>query len=126
MGDTKMDEYDDLVDYNVVDPENSIGKKTHNAPNKGNGDPPKEPDWTFDDEQKEQHQAKYGDSIFYEPYAPKPPRGSVEDIQHRLRVAGVRLRKDLNRGLLTYYAWVCPCSTVAMYAYTYIATIGSM
>ncbi len=91
---------DDLVDYNEVDPDYFIAGKNQNAPNKGDGDPPEEPDWTFDDEQKEQHQAKFGDSIFYEPYAIKPPRGSVEDIQHRLRVAGVRLRKDLNRSLL--------------------------
>jgi hypothetical protein len=101
MGDTNMDEHDDLVDYNEEDPIDPIAGKTHNAPNKGDGNPPEEPDWTFDDEQKKQHQAKYGDSIFYEPYAPKPPRGSVEDIQHRLRVAGARLKKDLNRSLLT-------------------------
>jgi hypothetical protein len=101
MGDTKMDKDDDLVDYNEVDPEDLIAGKTHNALNKGSGDPPGEDGWTFDDEQKEQHQVKYGDSIFYEPYAPKPPHGSVEDIQHRLRIPGVRLRKDLNRSLLT-------------------------
>ncbi len=96
-----MDKDDDLVDCNEVDPEDLIAGKTHNVPSKGDGDPPEELDWTFDDEQKEQHQAKYGDSIFYEPYAPKPPRESVEDIQHKLRVVGVRLRKDLNRSLLT-------------------------
>ncbi len=97
-----MDKYDDLVDYNEVDPDDLIAGRTHNAPNKGDEDSPTERDWTFDDEQKEQHQAKYVDSIFYEPYGPKPPRGSVEDIQHRLRVAGTRLRKetDLNRSLL--------------------------
>ncbi len=101
MGDTNMDKADDLIDYNDLDHEDLIAGKTQNAPNKGDGDPPTESDWTFDDEQKEQHQAKFGDSIFYEPYAPKPLRGSVEDIQHRLRVAGVRLRKDLNRSLIT-------------------------
>jgi hypothetical protein len=65
MGDTNMDKYDDLVDYNEVDPDDLIAGRTHNVPNKGDGDPPEVPDWTFDDKQKEQHQAKYGDSIFY-------------------------------------------------------------
>ncbi len=57
-----MDKDDDLIDYNEVDPEDLIAGKTHNAPNKGDGDPPEDPDWSFDDEQKEQYQAKYGDS----------------------------------------------------------------
>jgi hypothetical protein len=47
MGDTNMDEDDDLVDYNEVDPD-LIAGKTHNALNKGNGDPPEELDWSFD------------------------------------------------------------------------------
>jgi hypothetical protein len=101
MGDTNMD--DDLVDYNKVDP---IAGTVHNAPNKGDEDPPEDPDWAFDDEQKEQHQAKYGGSVFYEPFVPKPPRGSVEDIQHKLRIAGTRLRKGLTRSLhLDPQAW---------------------
>jgi hypothetical protein len=60
MGDTNMDEIDDLVDYNEVDP---ITGTVSNAPNKGNEDPPEDPGWAVDDEQKEQHQAKYGDYI---------------------------------------------------------------
>jgi hypothetical protein len=68
MGDTNMDKDDDLLDYNEVDPEDLIAGKAHNAPNKGDGDPPEDTDWSFDDEQKEQYQAKYGDSIFYEPF----------------------------------------------------------
>ncbi len=94
MDDTNMDKIDDLVDYNEVDP---ITGTVSNAPNKVDEDPPEDDDWAFDDEHKEQHQAKYGDSIFYEPFVPKPPRGSVEDIQHKLRIAGTRLRKSLTR-----------------------------
>ncbi len=70
MGDTNMAKTDDLVDYNEVDP---ITETAYNAPNKGNGDLPNLDDCTFDDAQKEQHQTKYGDSIFYEPYVTKPP-----------------------------------------------------
>ncbi len=93
MGDTNMDKIDQ---FGTV----------YNAPNKGDEDSPEEDDWAFDDEQKEQHQAKYGDSIFYEPFVPKPPRGSVEDIQHKLRIAGTRLRKSLTRNLhLDPKAW---------------------
>jgi hypothetical protein len=50
MGDTNMNEVDDLVDYNKVDP---IAGTVHNAPNNGDEDSPEDPDWTFDDEQKE-------------------------------------------------------------------------
>ena len=97
MGDTHMDKNDDLVDYNEVDLDgNPITK--HNQGDKG---PPDEQDWTFDDEQTEQFRAKFGDETYYEPFTPKPPRGSVEDIQHRLRITGVRLRKELNCSLLT-------------------------
>ncbi len=91
-----MDKVDDLVDYNEVDLNTGTA---YNAPNKGNGDLPDLDDCTFDDAQKEQHQTKYGDSIFYEPYVTKPPRGLVEDIQQKLRIAGTRLRKSLNRSL---------------------------
>ncbi len=66
-----MAETDDLIDYNEVDdPFAPITETAYNAPNKGD-----EVDCTFDDAQKEQHQTKYGDSIFYEPYVTKPPRG---------------------------------------------------
>jgi hypothetical protein len=97
------DKNDDLVDYNEVDLNgNQIPK-----PDEGDEGPPEDQDWTFDAEQQEQHQAKYGDSIFYEPFTPKPPRWSVEDIQHKLRIAGTRLRKDLNRSLLLDpQAWI--------------------
>ncbi len=94
---------DDLVDYNEVDP---ITETAYNAPNNGKEGLPDLDDCTFDDKQTEQHQTKYGDSIFYEPFAPKSPRGSVEDIQHKLRIAGTRLRKDLTRSLhLDPQAW---------------------
>ena len=69
--------------------------------NEGNGDSSEDPDCSIDDKAKALHQAKYGDEVYYEPYAPKPPRGSVEDIQIRLRVTGLRLRKELNHSLLT-------------------------
>ena len=59
------------------------------------------PDCTIDDAQKAQFQAKHGDEMYYEPFTPKPPRGSVEDIQHRLRISGLRLRRELNHSLLT-------------------------
>ncbi len=77
MGDTKMDNFDDLIDYNKVDPFAPITETARNAPNKGEEGLPDEDDCTFDNEQQEQHQSKYGDSIFYEPYVTKPPRGSV-------------------------------------------------
>ena len=92
-----MDKNDDLVDYNEVDLNgNPIPK-----PNEGDEGPPDDHGWTFDSEQTAQFQAKFGDETYYEPFTPKPPRGSVEDIQHRLRITGVRLRKELNRSLLT-------------------------
>ena len=91
------DKNDDLVDYNEVDLNgNPIPK-----PNEGDEDPPSDQGWTFDEEQTAQFRAKFGDETYYEPYNPKPPRGSVEDIQHRLRITGIRLRKELNRSLLT-------------------------
>ncbi len=43
MGDTNMSKDDDLLDYNEVDPDDLIAGKTHNAPNKGDGDSPEEP-----------------------------------------------------------------------------------
>ena len=87
MSDTKMNDDDTLVDYNDVDPDGRIAGKTPAL------------DWTFGDE----HEAlsKSGDSSFYDPYVPRPPRGSIEDIQHKLKVLGTRLRRDLNRSLLT-------------------------
>ncbi len=84
MGDTNMTKTDELIDYNEVDSFTfaPITETARNAPNKGEEGSPDEDDWAFDDKQKEQHQAKYGDAVFYEPFVPKPPRGSVEDIQH--------------------------------------------
>ena len=98
MGDTNMDKNDDLVDYNEFDLDGNPIQKLDQA---NDGGPPEDQDWTFDDEQTEQFRAKFGDETYYEPYAPKPPRGSVEDILHRLRVTGIRLRKELNRSLRT-------------------------
>ena len=86
MGDTKMDNDGDLVDYNEVDLEDRNANRSS------------ELDWTFNDD----HEAlsRSGDESFYDPYVPKPPRGSVEDIQHRLKTLGGRLRRELNRSLL--------------------------
>ncbi len=90
MSDSNMNNDDTLEDYNHSHPDTHIGGRNH-------GTPPL--DWTFDDE----HEAlsKSGDESFYDPYVPKPPRGSVEDIQHRLKTLGGRLRRELNRSLLT-------------------------
>jgi len=96
MGDTNMANTVDLPDYNEVD---IMTGRPYDVPNKDDKGPSDEDDCTLDIEQQEQHQAKYGDSVFYAPYVPKPPRGSVEDIQHKLRISGTRLRKSLNRSL---------------------------
>ena len=96
MGDTNMDQTDNLLDFNEVDIMTGQPYDALNKDDKGSSDVD---DCTLDTEQQEQHQAKYGDSVFYEPYVPKPPRGSVEDIQHKLRISGTRLRKGFNRSL---------------------------
>ena len=90
-----MNKTDDLIDFNEVD----INTVPYVAPNKDDKGSSDEDDCTLDTELQEQHQAKYGDSVFYEPYVTKPPRGSVEDIQQKLRISGTRLRKSLNRSL---------------------------
>ena len=76
MGDEKMGDCSEqeLVDYNDPDPFTNKGDLS---------------------------QTKYGDEVYYEPFTPKLPRGSIEDVMQRLRVTGLRLRKDLNRSLLT-------------------------
>ena len=101
MGDTNMAEcdaglkaFDDL--YGSLDE----GLKATKY-NESSGGPTEDPDCTIDDAQKAQFQAKHGDEMYYEPFTPKPPRGSVEDIQHRLRITGLRLRRELNHSLLT-------------------------
>ena len=88
---------DDLSDYNEVYQDGNTFTKS----NEGSGASIEDPDCAIDDAQKAQFQAKYGDEMYYEPFMPKPPRGSVEDIQHRLRITGVRLRKELNYDLHT-------------------------
>ncbi len=100
MGDTNMKECDEGLKafdelYGFLPPHNAT------STNEASGASTEDPDCRIDDEQKEQFQAKFGDEVYYEPFMPKPPRGSVEDIQHRLRVTGTRLRKELNRSLLT-------------------------
>ncbi len=100
MGDTNKNPFlgvTDLADYNEVYQDGNPATK----PNEGSGDSLEDPDCAIDDAQKAQFQAKYGDEMYYEPFTPKPPRGSVEDIQHRLRITGVRLRKELNYDLHT-------------------------
>jgi hypothetical protein len=61
MGDTKMNDDDNLIDYNDVDPEDLIAGKTYNAPNKGGGNP-NAVDSNFDAEQKVL--SRSGDAIF--------------------------------------------------------------
>jgi hypothetical protein len=78
----------DLADYNEVDQDGNPITKS----NEGSGGSIDDPDCAIDDAQKAQFQVKYGDEMYYETFMPKPPRGSVEDIQHRLRITGVRLR----------------------------------
>ena len=96
MGDSNMNNDDDLVDLNEVDLDTYIAGKSQKALNKGRGNPSGK-DWTLDDENRTP--SVDGDPLFYEPYLPKLPRGSVEDIQNKLRTAGSRLRKDLNKSL---------------------------
>ena len=55
MGDTKMNDGDHLDDYNEVDQD---GKPLG---------------------------TKFGDEIYYEPFTPKLPRGSVEDVRRDSR-----------------------------------------
>ena len=100
MGDTHMG--DDVDKTNAAFDELYGGLSPAPESNKGgNGVSIEDPDCTIDDAQKAQFQAKYGDEMYYEPFTPKPPRGSVEDIQHRLRITGLRLRRELNHSLLT-------------------------
>ena len=96
MGDTNMANTVDLLDYNEVDP---MITGVYDVLNKDDKGPSDEDDCTLDTEQQEQHQAKYGDSVFYASYVTKSPRGSVEDIQQKLRTSGTRLRKSLNKSL---------------------------
>ena len=90
MGDTNMsqalteDEHDETMKaydalYGNLSPLNETNT------NESSGGPTEDPDCTIDDAAKAQFQAKYGDEVYYDQFAPKPPRGSVEDIQHRLR-----------------------------------------
>ncbi len=84
------------IDYNEVDPITGI---PYNVLNKDDKDSSDEDGCTLDTEQQEQHQSKFGDSVFYASYVTKPPRGSVEDIQQKLRISSTRLRKILNKSL---------------------------
>ena len=72
MGDTNMTKTDELVDYNEVDAVTLVAltgtaleRTALNAPNKGDKGSSDEDGCTLD---TEQHQAKYGDSVFYAPY----------------------------------------------------------
>ena len=49
MGDTKMNDGDDLIDCNEVDPEDLLARSDSKAPEQGGGKSTDEPDWTFDD-----------------------------------------------------------------------------
>jgi hypothetical protein len=72
MGDTKMNDGDDLIDYNEVDPENLIAGNSLDAPNQGKRGSTDHLEWTLDDAQKVLSQAKFGDETYYEPFHPKP------------------------------------------------------
>jgi hypothetical protein len=74
MGDTKLNDDDDLVDYNEVDAEDHIAGKSQNAPNGGSGKR-NAVDGTFNHDMEAL--SRSGDSSFYDPYVPRPPRGSV-------------------------------------------------
>ncbi len=64
MGDANMENMEDLVDYNDL-PEciDSLVTNKDHVP-----------------------LSRSGDSSFYDPYVPRPPRGSIEDIQHKLKL----------------------------------------
>jgi hypothetical protein len=99
MDDSDMNNDDDVVDYNLVDLDNSIAGKIQNALKKGKGNPNGN-DRTLVEEN--QSLPVNSDPLIYEPYViPKLPRGSVEEIQNNLRTLGSRLRKDLNKSLRT-------------------------
>ncbi len=49
MDNTNMDKTDDLIDYNLVDPNTGTAS---NAPSNGKEDLPDPDDWSFDDKQK--------------------------------------------------------------------------
>ncbi len=95
-----MDNNDDtLVDYNEVDPDEYIrGKSQSSVVDSGKGKSNNN-DWTFDE--GNQSPFNENDPYSYESYLPRPPRGSIEEIQHRLKILGGRLRKDLNKSLQT-------------------------
>ncbi len=100
MGDTNMENADETIRkfdelYGSLSPPHATDT------NESSGGPTEDPDCLIDDEQKALFQAKYGDEVYYEPFNPKPPRGSVEDIQYRLRITGLRLRRELNHSLRT-------------------------
>jgi hypothetical protein len=106
MDDTNMNQKttQDMYDENIKAFDELYGDLSpHNGTksNESSGGPTEDPDCTIDDAQKAQFQAKHGDEMYYEPFTPKPPRGSVEGIQHRLRITGLRLRRELNHSLLT-------------------------
>jgi hypothetical protein len=98
MGDSNMNNDDELVDLNEIDLDAYIAGKSQNALKEDDGNLNGQ-DWTFDNEQKAP--SVNGDPRFYDPYLPAPFRGSVEDIQHKLKITGTRLRRDLNRSLHT-------------------------
>jgi hypothetical protein len=101
MGDMDMTECDDGIKaFDDLYGNLSVGPKATET-NEGSGDSIEDPECTIDDAAKAEFQTKYGDEIYYEPFTPKIPRGSVEDIQHRLRTTGFRLRRELNHSLLT-------------------------
>jgi hypothetical protein len=60
MGDTKMNDGEDLNDYNV-DPEDLIAGKTSKDPE----DILKALEWTFEDKQRIQSPTKFGDDVYY-------------------------------------------------------------
>ena len=102
MGDTNMQSGDELKAFDALYGDLSPHRAA--AVNERIEGPPEDQDWTFNDEQQEQYQVKYGDEIFYEPFTPKPPRGSVEDIQHKLRIRHPSLDSFEKAGLTSLSA----------------------
>ncbi len=99
MDDTKTDNFDELIDYNEVDPFAPITETALNAPNKGEEGSLDENDCTFDNEQQERHQSKYGDSIFMSPMLRNHPAGRLRTYNRSSEYRALVLGKALTEVL---------------------------
>ena len=93
MGDTNMnrtvteDEHDETMRaYDAL--YGNLSPHHEAEVNQGVGGSIEDPDCAVDVAATEQFRARFGDETYYQPFTPRPPRGSVEDIQIRLRVNG--------------------------------------